>query len=73
MTADTQTRLAVMHEVARAKVAKAAGADGFWREVFANLDLIATAKVSGMAPVNENLLGLAMMLRREVERLRVAR
>jgi hypothetical protein len=65
-----KTKLAVMKEVAQAKVDRANGSLDFWREVEANLDTIAAAKLSKMVPVNENLLGIALMLQAEVKRLR---
>ena len=65
-----KTKLAVMKEVAQAKVDRANGSLDFWREVEANLDTIAAAKLSKMVPVNENLLGIALMLLAETKRLR---
>jgi hypothetical protein len=65
-----KTKLAVMKEVAQGKVDRANGSLDFWREVEANLDTIAAAKLSKMVPVNENLLGIALMLLAETKRLR---
>jgi hypothetical protein len=59
-----------MKEVAESRVARANGARDFWLEVEANLDTIAIAKLSKMAPIAENLLGIALMLLAEVKRLK---
>jgi hypothetical protein len=67
---DPKTKLAAMKEVAATKVARANGASGFWQEVEANLETIALAKLAKMAPISENLLGIALMLSAEVKRLR---
>jgi len=66
---DVRLKLAVMRQVARNKVALAHGAPRFWAEVETKLELIATAKLGGMAPISENLLGVAFMLLEEVKRL----
>lgn len=70
--ADIQTRLAVMRQVARNKVILANGSPQFWQEVETMLERIAVAKLADMAPISENLLGVAMMLAEEVRRLRIA-
>ena len=65
-----KTKLAAMKEVAASKVDRARGAKGFWQEVEANLDTIAVAKLAKMAPISENLLGIALLLLAEVKRLK---
>ncbi len=67
---DTPTRLALMRHVAAAKVSQANGAPQFWQEVEANLEAIAVAKLAQMSCINENLLGITLMLVAEVNRLR---
>lgn len=66
----TKTSLAVMKEVAASKTRWAGGSPGFVREIEKHLDVIALAQLNQMAPVNENLLGLAYMLLAEVKRQR---
>lgn len=66
---DIPYRLAAMRQLAAAKVAAAAGSPAFWREVESHLEVIAHASLAGMAPINENLLGIAMMLLAETKRL----
>lgn len=61
-------RLRIMREVAASKVIQANGSPEFFREIEANVEAIALASVAKMAPVNVNLLGLAMMLMAEVKR-----
>ena len=59
-----------MRMVAASKVMKADGSLDFFADLERNLDQLAFAKVKGMAPVNENLLGIAYMLLCETRRLK---
>jgi hypothetical protein len=63
-----EAKIAAMKEVARAKSAAVGGSRAFVRAVEEKLNLIAHAKIAGMAPVNENLLGLAFVLLEELKR-----
>lgn len=59
-----------MKSIARFKVGKASGSEKFFAKIEEHLDTIAIARLGKLAPVDENLLGYAMMLMAEVRRLR---
>jgi hypothetical protein len=60
--------LAIMRELAAAKVNANRSNPDFIRDIEQALEMIAGGK--HLAPVNENLLGLSFMLLMEVKRLR---
>ncbi len=59
---DAKTKLALMREMAAAKARVAGVAPEFLRQLEANLEVIALAKLTLPSPMTENLLGIAYTL-----------
>ncbi len=67
---DIKTKIRGIKLLAQQKALANAGKPKFLEEIECNLDLIGHAKLAGMAPINENLFGIAQLLLAECKRLR---
>jgi len=63
-------KIDAMKRIAAHKAGQANGSPEFFAEIEKHLDLIAMAQLANMTPINENLLGFALILQAELKRLK---